>query len=341
MIKLSHCDEIAAKQRDFRDKKNKSDEFFDKMEADIEELERIRIGEAFGISKEAMLAEVKIGKGKYGHSELISMYDLTATHCQKLVDGDNGEYVLADKGAHARGTRATSGIADEIAIFSGARPKKGNYNHKGIKVEFDIWKAPNGLWFGDHSATSGGNSGGSRAIMLDDAEFAFETQKECLEYCVKRAIHSLAHKEINEDPDEVEIPCPDCVAWAKEHIEVTQLDENDNETGTEMWLPDKNYSQVRYKVIGCELDEDGDPIVGECPTCDNTRPETPWFNENQITRDETPEETAARVELERSAPKHGKLQGEAEKLIAKLEAMIGTSFASQKKHNSAQLELAL
>lgn len=335
MIKLSHCDEISAKQRDFRDKKNKSDEFFDKMEADIEELERIRIGEAFGIPKEEMFKEVR----QHGRKEIIDMYDLTATHCQKLVDGDDGEYVLADKGAHARGARVTSG---EIAVFSGARPKKGNYIHKGIKVEFDIWKAPNGLWFGDHSATSGGNGGGSRAIMLDDAEFAFETQKECLEYCVKRAIHSLSHKNINEDPDEVEIPCPDCVAWAKEHIEVTQLDENDNQTGTEMWSPDKEYSQVKYKVIGCELDEDGDPIVGECPTCDHTRPDGPWFDENKITRDETPEETAARVELQKSTPKHGKLQGEAEKLIAKLGAMIGISCdKGQKKHHSAQLELAL
>lgn len=334
MIKLSHCDEIAAKKQDFRDKKDKSDEFFDKMEADIEELERIRIGEAFGIPKEEMFKEVR----RHGRKEIIDMYDLTATHCQKLVDGDNGEYVLADKGAH---TRDRMGESNEIMVFSGARPKKGAYNHKGIRVELDIWKAPNGLWFGDHSATFGGDGGGSRAIMLDDAEVAFETQKECLEYCVKRAIHSLSHKNINEEPDEVEVPCPDCVAWAKEHIEVTQLDENDNETGTEMWSPGKNYSQVKHKVIGCELDEDGDSLVGECPTCDNTRPETPWFDENQITRDETPEETAARVELQKSTPKHGKLQGEAEKLIAKLEAMIGISSCGRKKHNSAQLELAL
>lgn len=338
MIKINHIEEIQAKKKDLRAKKSQSDEFFDKMEADIDELERIRIGEAFGIPKEEMFKEVR----RHGRKEIIDMYDLTSTHCQKLVDGDNGEYVLAEKGAHTRDRRGESKFADEIMVFSGARPKKGAYNHRGIRVEFDIWKAPNGLWFGDHSATFGGDGGGSRAIMLDDVEVAFETQKECLEYCVKRAIHSLSHKHINEETDEIEVPCPDCVAWAKEHIEVIQLDENDSEVSTEMWLADKNYSQVRYRVIGCELDEDGDPVVGECPTCDHTRPESPWFGDNQITRDETPEETAARVALQKSTPKHGKLQGEAEKLIARLGAMIGVCpERGHKKHNSAQLELAL
>jgi hypothetical protein len=125
------------------------------------------------------------------------------------------------------------------------------------------------------------------------------------------------------------------VAWAKEHIQVTQLEEGEDGErvagATEMWNPDKRYNQVEYNFIG-------NPILGECETCNHERPESPWFDDNKIERDETPEETAKRIAEEEATPKYGKNQPDVEKLIAKLKAMQGIY---SHKTNAAQLELAL
>jgi hypothetical protein len=346
MIELSYRADIESQTNDLQKKKDEAEELFDGMEADIEELERIKIGEAFGIPKAEMFRQVR----EYGRKETICMYELTADNCQKLVDNDDGTgYILAEKGDHQmrckRKTPSQPDLADDISIYSGNRPKKGAYNHKGVKIEFDIWKAPNGLWFGDHSSTS---CSSSCSINISDVECAFETQKEVFDYCVRRAIETLSTKDVDRDTQEIEVPCPDCVAWAKKHIEVTQLKvEEDGERvaipgTTAMWEPDKQYNQVQYNLIGCEMqdDEDGNPtpILSECETCNHERPSTPWFDENKIERDETPEETASRIAEEEATPKYGKNQPDIEKLIVKLKAMQGIY---SHKTNAAQLELAL
>jgi hypothetical protein len=344
MIELSYRADIETRTRDLRKKKQEAEELFDGMEADIEELERIKIGEAFGIPKAEMFRQVR----EYGRKETISMYELTADNCQKLVDNDDGTgYILAEKGDHQmpckRKTPSQPDLADDISIYSGNRPKKGTYNHKGVKIEFDIWKAPNGLWFGDHSSTS---CCSSCSITIDDVECAFETQKEVFDYCVRRAIANLSTKDVDRDTQEIEVQCPDCVAWAKEHIQVTQLEEGEDGErvagATEMWNPDKRYNQVDYNVIGCEMKEDNEgnptPILGECETCNHERPDSPWFDDNKIERDETPEETATRIAEEEATPKYGKNQPDVEKLIAKLKAMQGIY---SHKTTAAQLELAL
>jgi hypothetical protein len=341
MIELTYRADIEKQKDALKEKKDKAEELFDSMESEIEDLERIKIGEAFGISKEDMFEEVRDD----GCKETIGMYDLTAKHCQKLVDNEDAtEYVLTDRSRE---------LTDRnIAIYSGARPKKGTYNHKGIKVEFDIWKAPNGLWFGDHAATSYHNGGSSRAVVLDDAECAFETQKEVFEYCVSRALSALADDWVNNlPPEEIEVTCPDCIEWAKKHIEVTSHWSSHGKI-PEMWVQDKEYKQAESRIVGCDLDKDGDPIVGVCNTCDYERPTSPWFgvksmgrNSNIITREETPEETEERIAIKRSTPKWGKQQADANKLIEKLRAMLNPPPKEKEKkftkHDAAQLELAL
>ena len=326
MIKLSHCDEIAAKKRDFRDKEDKSDEFFDKMEADIGELERIRIGEAFGIPKEEMFKEVR----QHGRREIIGYHQLTSIHCKKLIDNEGGT------GYEFSTTR--SGFYDtadgKISIYSGSRPKKGTYSYKGVYVELGIWQAPNGLWFGDCCGVHAKDSGhGLHSVAIDDVSVAFQTQKEVLHHCFRRAIERLTYKFIYKEPEEIEERCPDCTAWAQKHLQLTL-----EEGGTpEMWSPDKDYPHIHdHEVIGCTETE-------YCPTCDHERPDNPWFGstENTITRMETPEETSKRVAEQRERPIFGKQQPDADKLIAKLEAMLGIASPTSKKVDADQLELAL
>lgn len=343
MIELPHYAEIQRQRDALETKKEKSESFFDNLGEDIDKLERIKLGEAFGIPKEEMFREVR----SYGRKEIISWYELTADICQKLVDNEEETgYILAEKGDHQmpckRKASRPDNIADGISIYSGNRPKKGAYNHKGVKVGFDIWKAPNGLWFGDHASTS---CISSCAVTISDVECIFETQKDVFDYCVRRAIETLSTKDVDRDTREIELPCPDCVAWAKEHIEVTPLTGTDEKvTGTtEMWDPDKKYNQAEYNVIGCEMKDDDDgnptPILEECETCNHERPDSPWFGDsNKIERDETPEETATRIAEEEATPTHGKQQPDVDKLIIKLKAMLGIEIAPLRK-NSAQLEL--
>ena len=196
-----------------------------------------------------------------------------------------------------------------------------------------LFRSPNGLWFGGVSSIS---NGWSCSVAIDDVNCAFDTQQEVLEYCYLKAIRGLQSKSINEDPEEIEERCPDCTAWAEKHIEITI-----EEGGTpEMWSGQKHYQSISdYKLVGVSGE------VGTCPTCDYERPEAPWFggkkwsmdeHDNTITRMETDEEVSKRVEEERNTPKYGKLQPEADKLVAKLESLLNAS----KPAPSPQLELA-
>lgn len=329
--------ELASKRGELLAQKQKAKELNDKIESDIEELEakieeveRIRLGEFFGIPKEEMFKVVR----QYGRKEIVGYHQITADHCKKLVDNEDGTgYAFS-----TTRSGACNSPEGQINIYSGSRPKKKQgLGYKGISIEFDVWQAPNGLWFGDHCGTHAKESGlGLHSVAIDDVSVAFQTQKEVLDYCCRRAIERLTYKRIDEDPEEVEERCPDCTAWAQKHLQLTL-----EEGGTpEMWSPDKDYPHIHdHEVIGC-TDADAEC----CPTCDYERPDNPWFgrNDNNITRMETPEETAKRVAEEREKPIFGKQQPDADRLIAKLEAMLGiASPTSKKKVDADQLELAL
>jgi len=324
--------ELASKRAELLAQKQKAKELNDKIESDIEELEakieeveRIRLGEFFGIPKEEMFKVVR----QHGRKEIIGYHQLTSNHCKKLIDNEDGSgYTFST-------TR--SGFYDsmdgKISIYSGSRPKKGTYSYKGVYVELGIWQAPNGLWFGDCCGVHAKDSGhGLGSVAIDDVSVAFQTQKEVLHYCFRRAIERLTYKFIYKEPEEIEERCPDCTAWAQKHLQLTL-----EEGGTpEMWSPDKDYPHIHdHEVIGCTEEKEC------CPTCDHERPDSPWFGdtENTITRMETPEETSKRVAEQRERPIFGKQQPDADKLIAKLEAMAGVSVEA--KTNSAQMELSL
>ncbi len=327
--------ELASKRSELLTQRQKAKELNEKIESDIEELEakieeveRIRLGEFFGIPKEEMFKEVR----QHGRREIIGYHQLTSIHCKKLIDNEGG-------GTGYAFSTTRSGFCDtadgKISIYSGSRPKKGTYSYKGVYVELGIWQAPNGLWFGDCCGVHAKDSGhGLGSVAIDDVSVAFQTQKEVLDYCCRRAIERLTYRRIDEDPEEIEERCPDCTAWAQKHLQLTL-----EEGGTpEMWSPDKDYPHIHdHEVIGCTETE-------YCPTCDHERPDNPWFGstENTITRMETSEETAKRVAEQRERPIFGKQQPDADKLIAKLEAMLGiASPTSKKKVDADQLELAL
>ena len=213
--------ELASKRGELLAQKQKAKELNDKIESDIEELEakieeveRIRLGEFFGIPKEEMFKEVR----QHGRREIIGYHQLTSIHCKKLIDNEGGT------GYEFSTTR--SGFYDtadgKISIYSGSRPKKGTYSYKGVYVELGIWQAPNGLWFGDCCGVHAKDSGhGLHSVAIDDVSVAFQTQKEVLHHCFRRAIERLTYKFIYKEPEEIEERCPDCTAWAQKHLQLT------------------------------------------------------------------------------------------------------------------------
>ena len=182
MINLSYLEEAEARKEALVEEKVKAEEDFERKEDKIERLMRVEIGKVFGIPDEMLFKQVDGLCGK----ELIDSYELTKESCEQLCDDDIEEptgYVLR------QGSQAT--VSNTIAIYSDERPTGEDLirKYKGAFVEFEIWKAPNGLWFGSHKFDECHG-----LFRLDQIKCAFQTQEEILEYCVKGAIEGLSKK---------------------------------------------------------------------------------------------------------------------------------------------------
>lgn len=181
MITLSYLDEAEVMKEALVEEKVKAEEAFDRKEDKIERLMRVEIGKVFGIPDEMLFKQVNGFRGK----ELIGAYELTKEACEQLCDDDIEDptgYVLK---------KSEATVSHTIAIYSDDRPRGEEIirKYKGASVEFEIWKAPNGLWFGGHKFDDCHG-----LLSLDRVKCAFETREEILEYCIKGAIEGLSQK---------------------------------------------------------------------------------------------------------------------------------------------------
>jgi hypothetical protein len=182
MINLSYLDEAEARKEALVKEKIEAERLFRRKEEEIERLMRVEMGKVFGISDEMLFKQVDGFQGK----ELVDSYELTKESCEQLCDDDVEEptgYVLIPD--------SEAVVKNSISIYSDERPTGEDVirKYKGAFVEFEIWKAPNGLWFGSHKFDDCHG-----LFCLDRVKCAFQTQEEILEYCIKGAIEGLSKK---------------------------------------------------------------------------------------------------------------------------------------------------
>lgn len=181
--------------------------------------------------------------------------------------------------------------------YTHGKPSKKN---KSFKVGYRLLEAPNGMWVCDqylfNTPPQGGRSGGWHVTH------AFISAEEAFTYQIERTIKELVGPvDIDTDPQEIEVPCPDCEAWKKKHIIPTKDGEEDT-------------TLVDYDTQHPE----------ECPQCQNERPCYAW-SDNEITRLETPEEVEKRVKEQTENPYRGwdsKYQPDAEAFANQLLGLI-------------------
>ena len=290
----------------------------------LDEKLRLEMSDLFGIPKDKFFET-----DKFGHYE--SPIGVVYESSEYYVRTDDGKFVPFEEKHKIDGC-----YSKEFKYWHGKMPKKGWGHHKGFSFGFRLLKSPSGLWIPDtHSFSHPPQGGFSGGYHYDKVYISAE---EAFAYLIDWAVNKLVGPiEVDPNPREIEVPCPDCVAWAKKHIEVTSHWASNGKT-PEMWLPNKEYKQAEYKVLGCELDDEGDPILEECKTCRDNRPDNPWFvtsfSDNKIERDETPEEIAKRLEVESVEREwSAEYQPQAEEFAEQLRGLI--------KAPSGQLELAL
>jgi hypothetical protein len=222
---------------------------------ELEKTKRIELGKIFGVSEDDVLAT-----DRHGHWE--SKWDIIDKHFKMLVQNESGDLVFS-----ASRSGCENSQDGEIIYYHGTQPKK-NRSHKGFSVRFIIYQAPNGLWIGEANQfrcpPQSHNFGGHRHYHFTEA---FKSQEEAFALCVNQAVHVLTGPiEVDTDPQEIEVPCPTCEAWAKAN---TKKDED----GREYVYP--NHEGLK------------------CPTCKDS-----YDQNNEIERTETPEETKARIAIE-------------------------------------------
>ena len=214
---------------------------------ELEKTKRIELGKIFGVSEDDVLAT-----DRHGHWE--SKWDIIDKHFKMLVQNKSGDLVFSASRSGCQNSQD-----GEIIYYHGTPPKK-NRSHKGFSVRFIIYQAPNGLWIGEANQfrcpPQAHNFGGHRHYDFTEA---FNSQEEAFALCVNQAVHVLTGPiEVDTYPQEIEVPCPTCEAWAKANT---------------------------------KQDEDVEGL--KCPTCKDSYDEN-----NEIERIETPEETKARIAIQ-------------------------------------------
>jgi hypothetical protein len=269
---------------------------------EIEKAKRIELGSFFGVSDEVVLGEDK--NGHWG-----SKWDIIDKHFKKLVQDEDGKLVFSTERA---GFVNQQMPVDGIVFYDGKPPTKNRY-HKGFSVTFGIYQAPNGLWIGEaknfRCPTQGHNFGTHSWFNFDTA---FISQDEVFAHCVEQAVHVLTGPiEVDTDPQEIEVNCPNCEAWVKTYRDGEKCDteievNTDGETG----------------VLGAKI----------CPMCKEEHTFDPNWP-NKIDRLETPDEVNARIEQEsKDRGFDAKFQPQADQFAKTLLSMV---------KGARQLEFAL
>jgi hypothetical protein len=222
---------------------------------EIEKAKRLELAEIFGVKEELALATDK-------HGHWVSKWDIIDKHFKMLVQNESGDLVFSTSRSGCENSQD-----GDIIYYHGTPPKKNRF-HKGFYLTFRIYQAPNGLWIGEAAdfrcPPQGHSFGGHRHFDFTEA---FKSQEEAFALCVNQAVHVLTGPiEVDTDPQEIEVPCPTCEAWAKAN---TKQDED----GREYVYP--NHEGLK------------------CPTCKDF-----YDQNNEIERTETPEETKARIAIE-------------------------------------------
>jgi hypothetical protein len=230
---------------------------------EIEKAKRIELGSLFGVPDEVVLGEDE--NGHWG-----SKWDIIDKHFKKLVQGEDGKLVFSTE---RDGFVDQQMPVDGIVFYHGKPPTK-NRCHKGFSVTFGIYQAPNGLWIGEAKnfrCPSQGHNFGTHSWF--NFKTAFISQDEAFSHCVEEAVHYLTGPvEVDSDPQQIEVNCPNCEAWVKAYLgkkcETEIAVNTDGETG----------------VLGQKI----------CPVCEEEHTFDPNWP-NKLWRLETPAEVEVRI----------------------------------------------
>jgi len=262
----------------------------DKAVFELEKAKRLELGAFFGVPADTVMLTDR-------HGHWVSKWDIIDKHFKKLVQDEEGKLVFSTERSGACNQQMP---VDGIVFYHGKPPSKNRF-HKGFSVTFAMYQAPNGLWIGEaknfRHPPQGREFGGHNHFNF---ETAFINQEEAFAHCVEQAVHTLTGPiEVDSEPQEIEVPCPNCEAWVKARL----------------GKPEGEYVAPTDDDHGVL----GNPI---CPTCGEEHTIDPNWP-NKIDRLETPEEVEARVAIEsKDRGFDAKFQPQADEFAQTLLAMV-------------------